>query len=84
MSKFNNYLDNSSELDKTSRFNIINKEPVDKVEQRIFRQEIRIYILYIIFAIFIFFVIKELVYDLVLVKKAGINYYTLYENIKTY
>jgi len=75
------YIDNTSDLELKSKFTIILKQKEDKKDIRVRRQNIRIYILFSIVFLLIYIILKEYVYDHVIIKRGGLNYFTLCENI---
>ena len=81
MDKFAAYLGNSSELEKDSKTDIKIKPKELEVDINLRRQKIRIYILFAIFAFVIYMVLKEYVYDYVVIKRGGLNHFTLCQNI---
>ena len=78
MDKFAAYLGNSSELEKDSKTDIKTRTKELEVDVNLRRQKIRIYIL---FAFVIYMVLKEYVYDYVVIKRGGLNHFTLCQNI---
>ena len=82
MDNFAEYLGNSSELEKDSKTDIKTRTKELKVDLNLRRQKIRIYILFAIFAFVIYMVLKEYVYDYVVIKRGGLNHFTLCENIQ--
>lgn len=81
MDKFAAYLGNSSELEKDSKTDIKTRTKELEVDVNLRRQKIRIYILFAIFAFVIYMVLKEYVYDYVVIKRGGLNHFTLCQNI---
>ena len=81
MDKFAAYLGNSSELEKDSKTDIKTRAKELEVDVNLRRQKIRIYILFAIFAFVIYMVLKEYVYDYVVIKRGGLNHFTLCQNI---
>ena len=81
MDKFAAYLGNDSDLEKASKTEI--KTRTKELEEDVIlrRQKIRIYILFAIFAFVIYMVLKEYVYDYVVIKRGGLNHFTLCQNI---
>ena len=77
----NKYLDNSSELEKQSKTDINVKPKEKELDVILRRQNIRIYILFLVLGLLIFMCLKEYVYDYVIIKKGGLNYFTLCQNI---
>tara|TARA_Y200000002_G_scaffold374006_1_gene374048 strand:- start:651 stop:902 length:252 start_codon:yes stop_codon:yes gene_type:complete len=77
----NKYLDNSSELEKQSKTDINFKPKEKELDVILRRQNIRIYILFLVLGLLIFMCLKEYVYDYVIIKKGGLNYFTLCQNI---
>ena len=77
----NKYLDNSSELEKQSKTGINVKPKEKELDVILRRQNIRIYILFLVLGLLIFMSLKEYVYDYVIIKKGGLNYFTLCQNI---
>ena len=80
MNKLSKYNDNRIDLEKNSEFKIKYKS-VDEEDLFIKRQNIRIYILFIVIFIISVFVIKEYTYDFHVIRKAGLNPITLNENV---
>ena len=81
MNKLAKYLNNDTELEKESKYQIKQKPKEKKEDITVFRQNIRIYILFGVLLFLIFIVLKEITYDYVIIRKAGINYSTLCENM---
>ena len=81
MDKFAKYLGNSTELEKDSKTDIKIRERELETDVILRRQKIRIYILFSIFAFVIYMVLKEYVYDYVVIKRGGLNHFTLCQNI---
>ena len=81
MDKFAAYLGNSSELEKDSKTDIKIRTKELEVDVTLRRQKIRIYILFAIFAFVIYMILKEYVYDYVVIKRGGLNHFTLCQNI---
>ncbi len=79
--KFAQYLDNSSELEKDSKTDIKTREKEKEEDIISRRQNFRIYILFAIFAFIIYMVLKEYAYDYVIIKRGGLNHFTLCQNI---
>ena len=77
----NKYLDNSSELEKQSKTDINFKPKEKELDVILRRQNIRIYILFLVLGLLIFMSLKEYVYDYVIIKKGGLNHFTLCQNI---
>lgn len=77
----NKYLDNSSELEKQSKTDINVKPKEKELDVILRRQNIRIYILFLVLGLLIFMSLKEYVYDYVIIKKGGLNHFTLCQNI---
>ena len=77
----NKYLDNSSELEKQSKTGINVKPKEKELDVILRRQNIRIYILFLVLGLLIFMSLKEYVYDYVIIKKGGLNHFTLCQNI---
>ena len=84
MDKLSQYLDgidNSSDLEKDSRYPLKLRIKENEYEVRTRRQNIRIFILFVILFAILFIVMKEYVYDYVVIKRGGLNHLTLCENI---
>jgi len=81
MDKFAAYLGNSSELETDSKTEIKTRAKELETDIALRRQKIRIYILFAIFAFVIYMVLKEYVYDYVVIKRGGLNHFTLCQNI---
>lgn len=81
MDKFAAYLGNSSELEKDSKTDIKIRAKELEVDVNLRRQKIRIYILFAILAFVIYMVLKEYVYDYVIIRRGGLNHFTLCQNI---
>ena len=81
MDKFAKYLGNSTELEKDSKTDIKVRARELETDVILRRQKIRIYILFSIFAFVIYMVLKEYVYDYVVIKRGGLNHFTLCQNI---
>jgi len=81
MDKFAAYLGNSSELETDSKTEIKTRAKELETDIALRRQKIRIYILFTIFAFVIYMALKEYVYDYVVIKRGGLNHFTLCQNI---
>ena len=81
MDKFAKYIDNSSDLEKDSKYTLLiqNKEDEDAIRTR--RQNTRIYILFGVLIFILYIIMKEYIYDYVIIKRGGLNHFTLCDNI---
>jgi len=77
MDKFAKYIDNISELEKNSIYTLQLREKENEYEIRTRRQNIRIYILFSILIFILYIVLKEYVYDYVIIRRDGLNHMTL-------
>jgi len=77
MDKFAKYIDNISELEKNSIYTLQLREKENEYEIRTKRQNIRIYILFSILIFILYIVLKEYVYDYVIIRRDGLNHMTL-------
>ncbi len=77
MDKFAKYIDNISELEKNSIYTLQLREKENEYEIRTRRQNIRIYILFGILIFILYIVMKEYVYDYVIIRRDGLNHMTL-------
>lgn len=77
MNKSAKYIDNISELEKDSIYTLQLREKENEYEIRTRRQNIRIYILFAILIFILYIVMKEYVYDYVIIRRDGLNYMTL-------
>jgi hypothetical protein len=81
MDKFKQYIDSSSDLEKDSRYILQIREKEDENEIRTIRQNTRIYILFGVVIFILYIVMKEYVYDYLIIKRGGLNSFTLCDNI---
>jgi len=81
MDKFAKYIDNSSDLEKDSRYTLQLRNKEDEYAIRTRRQNMRMYILFGILVFILYIVMKEYVYDYVIIKRGGLNHFTLCDNI---
>jgi len=77
MNKSAKYIDNISELEKDSIYTLQLREKENEYELRTRRQNIRIYILFAILIFILYIVMKEYVYDYVIIRRDGLNHMTL-------
>ena len=77
MNKSAKYIDNISELEKDSIYALQLREKENEYEIRTRRQNIRIYILFAILIFILYIVMKEYVYDYVIIRRDGLNHMTL-------
>jgi hypothetical protein len=77
MNKSAKYIDNISELEKDSIYTLQLREKENEYEIRTRRQNIRIYILFAILIFILYIVMKEYVYDYVIIRRDGLNHMTL-------
>ena len=81
MDKLSNYINDSSDLEKDSRYSIKARIIEEEIEVRTRRQNIRIYILFGILVFILYIVMKEYVYEYVIIKRGGLNHLTLCDNV---
>lgn len=84
MDKLSQYLDgidSGSDLEKDSKYALKLRIKEDEYDVRTKRQNIRIYILFAILIFILYIVMKEYVYDYVVIKRGGLNHLTLCDNI---
>jgi hypothetical protein len=81
MDKLSKYVDNISDLEKDSIYSIKNRPVEDENDVRTRRQNIRIYILFGVLVFILYIVMKEYVYEYVIIKRGGLNHLTLCDNV---
>jgi len=81
MDKLSKYVDNISDLEKDSIYSIKARVVEDENDVRTRRQNIRIYILFGVLVFILYIVMKEYVYEYVIIKRGGLNHLTLCDNV---
>tara|TARA_B100000902_G_scaffold389204_1_gene435982 strand:- start:670 stop:930 length:261 start_codon:yes stop_codon:yes gene_type:complete len=81
MDKLSKYMDNISDLEKDSKYSIQGRFIEDENEVRTRRQNIRIYILFGVLVFILYIIMKEYVYEYVIIKRGGLNHLTLCDNV---